>query len=56
MDDFRSWLSGFGSTFGDAYRDLSEQIGDVDPFFSTLPELREELTTLLSAYFGDSRA
>lgn len=52
IDDFRSWLSGFGSGFGDTYRDLSEQIADLDPFFSTLPDLRDQLAALLTAYFG----
>jgi len=51
IDDFRSWLSGYGSPFGDRYQDLSEQIADIDPFFSSLSELRGELAAILSNYF-----
>ncbi|MCK4306155.1 MAG: hypothetical protein KAY24_18085 [Candidatus Eisenbacteria sp.] len=52
VDDVRAWLCGYGSQFGDTYRDLSEQMAGVDPFFSTLTELRDELAALLKAYFG----
>ncbi len=56
VDDFRAWLTGFGSPFGDRYVDLSERLADIDPFFSTLPELRAELTALLRDYLGESDA
>ncbi len=51
-DDFRSWLSGYGSAFGDKYQGLSDKIADIDPFFSTLSELRTVLGDILSDYFG----
>jgi Family of unknown function (DUF5752) len=50
-DDFRAWLSGYGSQFADEYVELSQAIADLDPFFSTLQELRSELTDILSGYF-----
>jgi len=47
MDDFRTWLDGFG----EHYRDLQEQLAEVDPWFSTLVELRHQLATLFEDYF-----
>lgn len=47
MDDFRAWLDGFG----EHYRDLQEQLAEVDPWFSTLVELRQQLATLFEDYF-----
>ena len=47
MDDIRAWIAGFGSAFGDQYRDLCDQLGDVDPFFSSLTELRDDLAAIL---------
>lgn len=48
MDDFRAWLYGFN----DRYRDLCDLLAAVDPFFSSLPELRRQLTELFRDYFG----
>ncbi len=38
-DDFSEWLSGYG----DAYAGLVQCLSAIDPYFSTLTELREEL-------------
>ncbi len=48
IDDFRYWLEGFD----DEYADLCALIATVDPYFPTLAELREQLTSLFSTYFG----
>lgn len=47
-DDFRAWLYGFN----DRHSALCERLSSVDPFFSTLPELRQQLTDLFRDYFG----
>ena len=51
VDDFRAWLGGFG----DQYADLSAAIAEIDPFFSTLSELRDELGHVLIDYFQGGR-
>lgn len=56
VDDFRAWLSGYGSQFADEYFDLSNAIANIDPFFSSLSELRTELTTILADYFQGVRS
>lgn len=38
-DDFRFWLSGFGK----GYDSLCRQLGGIDPFFSSLSQVQEEL-------------
>jgi hypothetical protein len=51
IDDFRYWLSGFGSE----YNELCVQLAAIDPFFSSLTQLRQQLSELCTAYFkGDS--
>lgn len=47
IDDFRSWLQGFE----DEYKDLCKLLADVDPYFVTLSELREQLVALFQQYF-----
>jgi hypothetical protein len=47
-DDFRSWLSGFG----DGYNTLIERVGAVDPYFSSLGQLRRRLTRLFAEELG----
>jgi hypothetical protein len=47
LDDFRNWLLEFGGE----YEDLSEHIGSIDPYFSTLKELRDQLTGIFRSYF-----
>lgn len=46
-DDFRTWLEGFGQR----YEDLCREIANVDPYFQSLPELRERLALLFRNYF-----
>ena len=53
IDDFRAWISGYGSLFAGEYEDLSKKIADLDPFFSSLLELRAELTAILTDYFKE---
>lgn len=48
IDDFRLWLSGFGSQ----HAPLVEQLAAVDPFFMSLSELRERLAGVFAAHFG----
>lgn len=48
IDDFRTWLHSFGSP----YADLTEQLGDLDPYFVSLTELRAQLASLFANYFG----
>jgi hypothetical protein len=47
IDDFRAWLAGFG----ERYTTLCEQLAEVDPYFVTLAELRDELTGLFQTHF-----
>ena len=51
LDDFRAWLYGFE----EKYRDLCDILSSVDPFFSTLPELRQQLSFIFTDYFGEER-
>ncbi len=45
-DDFTHWVSGFG----DDYAELAEQISQIDPYFTSLVELRDELTRVFAAH------
>ncbi len=47
IDDFRFWLTGFGVE----YDDLCAQLAAIDPFFSSLSQIRQELAELFIAYF-----
>lgn len=47
-DDFRAWLAGFGHR----YDDMITHLGFLDPFFSTLAELRDTITRLLEEHLG----
>ncbi len=47
LDDFRAWLSGFPEC-----RDLCAKLAAVDPYFTTLTELRQQLTSIFCTYFG----
>jgi hypothetical protein len=48
MDDFRTWLAGFG----DIYAELSANLASVDPYFINLDELRQQLVLVFENYFG----
>lgn len=45
-DDFRAWLLPM-----ERYQDLVESLANLDPYFTTLSELKEELIHLFSEYF-----
>lgn len=47
MDDFSTWLS----ECDESYADLVGQLGGIDPYFSTLLELRRRLAVTFAAYF-----
>ena len=47
IDDFRAWLK----MFGDRYKKLSTLISQIDPYFTTLLELRELLAQTFNDYF-----
>jgi hypothetical protein len=46
-DDFSDWLLAFGNEFVP----LVEQLSGVDPYFSSLSELRDDLARLFAVYF-----
>jgi hypothetical protein len=48
IDDFRAWL---GTCF-EGYNDLCVTLAKLDPFFSSLRELREQLTKVFYVHFG----
>ncbi len=48
-DDFSAWLAGFGTD----YEDLSHQFLLIDPYFSSLKEIRRQLADLMAAYFEE---
>jgi len=48
LDDFRTWLKGYGSI----HEKLCDQLATVDPFFPTLTQLRDQFTEIFSDYFG----
>ena len=50
-DDFREWLNGFG----EKYSELSNLIANIDPYFTTLPELRKNLSQLFKHYFNEEK-
>ena len=47
-DDFRAWLA----QFADAHAGLIRQLAEVDPYFTTLAELRTLLSAIFREYFG----
>jgi hypothetical protein len=49
VDDFRQWLALFAET----YQPLIEQLSGIDPYFSTLVELRQQLATTFQNYFAE---
>ena len=48
-DDFRAWLSGFD----ERYADLIEELAAIDPFFSSLTQLRRMLSLIFQNMLGD---
>lgn len=51
IDDFSSWLYGFNGK----YRGLCDRLATVDPFFPTLPELRQQIALLVEDYFKEKK-
>lgn len=47
-DDFRAWLGQFGPT----YEELCSALGAIDPFFSSLAELRVQVAAVTSRFFA----
>lgn len=47
-DDFSDWLI----LFGEEYIPLQEQLSGIDPYFSSLSELRERLAKTFTTFFG----
>lgn len=47
IDDFQNWLLGFG----EKYYELCLKINEIDPYFSSLTKIREELTIVFRNYF-----
>lgn len=47
VDDFSSWLRGFG----DQYSEPIESLANLDPYFVTLTELRERVADVINRYF-----
>ncbi len=45
-NDFSTWLEGFG----ERYQELSDRVASIDPYFTTLSELREELYRVFDQY------
>ncbi len=50
-DDFSVWIASFGTDF----QELVERIAEVDPYFTNLIELREELSAVMAAFFRPRR-
>jgi len=47
LDDFQNWIMNFGSQF----KDLRRTMETVDPYFTPLTRLRDELSELFSVHF-----
>ena len=50
-DDFRQWLSGLNGDYESVCRDLAQ----VDPYFTNLAHLRDELAALFRRHFGGNQ-
>jgi len=48
MDDFRLWLE----YFGEEHSQLYDMLAEIDPYFTSLAELRQQLIRVFSTYFG----
>jgi hypothetical protein len=49
-DDFRTWLKSFGEEFNP----LVEQLTGIDPYFSTLVELRRDVADAFAGFFREA--
>jgi len=50
VDDFSTWLT---DLHDEEYKPLCTRLAGIDPFFSTLVEIREELLGVFDEYLGD---
>jgi hypothetical protein len=48
LNDFSIWLS----RYSEEYRPLTERLNAIDPYFSTLSALREEITAAFTGFMG----
>lgn len=51
VDDFRAWLAGCDGDQGE----LCSRLSDVDPYFTTLSNLRKQLSRVFVEHFGEDR-
>lgn len=51
LDDFRAWLA----TWGEEYAGLGAALAEIDPYFITLVNLREQIAELFANYFGGGK-
>ena len=51
IDDFRAWLAGFEED----YDGLALSLAEIDPYFSSLSELRDQLASIFRAHFSRRR-
>lgn len=51
LDDFSNWLRNFGQK----YNDLGDLVKEIDPYFSSLTGLRNELTQSFRTFFNNSK-
>lgn len=49
VDDFRQWLAFFGET----YQPLIDQLTGIDPYFSTLAELRQQVAATFQHFCAE---
>lgn len=52
IDDFRRWLQ----CFDHEYQSLAERIAHIDPYFTSLHDLRHELLNTFQGFFEEKRA
>ncbi|MBN8279962.1 MAG: hypothetical protein J0M16_05095 [Gammaproteobacteria bacterium] len=48
-DDVRAWLEDLGG----AYQALADQLGTIDPYFSNLAEIRDQMAGVAAGFFGE---
>lgn len=51
IDDLQNWLY----QHGDNYSDLCQSISEIDPYFSSLTRLRDQLVDVFQNYFGGEK-
>ncbi|MFQ5652392.1 MAG: DUF5752 family protein [bacterium] len=51
LNDFQNWIKDLGAK----YRRLCHEINEIDPYFSTLTELRQKLAEIFTAFFAHKK-